>query len=109
MRISAKVEEVLREKYGQPIQAGDFWRGGNLAETADLGRMIAVGELTLKSEWETKDLLIVHSLRGENLDIDHEVNYISKRITRSAAEVMQSLRPTAVFLRARLRAGAEGL
>ncbi|MFA5516712.1 MAG: hypothetical protein WDA20_10535 [Desulfuromonadales bacterium] len=92
-----RVEETLREKYGPPAEAGEFWRTGAHDKTAGLGRMVAIGELTLRSAWETEDLVIVHTLAGESLDIDHEVNYISKSITQGAAEVMQSIRPLQFF------------
>jgi hypothetical protein len=93
----AKVEGVLLEKYGIPAETGKIWRSGNGNNTAKPGRMIAVGELTLKSAWDTADTLIVHTLRGENLDVDHEVNFISKHLTRDAAEVMREMRPKHFF------------
>ena len=93
----AKVEKDLRQKYGKPAESGDFWRDGALDRTADLGKLVAVGELTLKSRWETADTEIIHILRGENLDIDHEINYISKRFRRGAAGIMKEVRPQLSF------------
>lgn len=93
----AKVEGVLREKYGTPAETEKIWRSGATDKTAEAGKMIAVGELTLKSVWNTTDTLIIHTLRGENLDVDHEVNYIGKHLTRDAAEVMREIRPRHFF------------
>ncbi len=93
----AKVEGALREKYGTPAETEKIWRSGATDKTAEAGKMIAVGELTLKSVWNTTDTLIIHTLRGENLDVDHEVNYIGKHLTRDAAEVMREIRPKHFF------------
>lgn len=89
----ARVEESLRRQHGQPLESGEHRRNGSMPEGSDLGRMVAVGEVTLLSRWETEDTVITHVLRGESLDVDHEINYVSKKIGKTESRVMEQIRP----------------
>jgi hypothetical protein len=89
----ARVERILREENGQPAESGEIWRDGALKGREDPGRMIAVGELTLRSRWANDDTEILHVLKGDSLDIDHEVVYVSKRFGHTGTGLMDTIRP----------------
>ncbi|MBE0598448.1 MAG: hypothetical protein IH614_14370, partial [Desulfuromonadales bacterium] len=93
----ARVEEALRQRYGQPLKSEELWRQGGAAERSNLGRMIAVGQVVLKSYWEEGETLITHVLRGENLAISHEVVYASKQSGKTSGKVMEQIRPPQEF------------
>lgn len=93
----ARVEQTLRQRYGQPLSSGEVWREGSAADRSNLGRMIAVGQVVLMSRWEEGETLITHILRGENLNINHEVTYASKQLGQASAEVMEKIKPPQEF------------
>lgn len=88
-----QVERALRRKYGEPVESGEHWRNGPRPEESNLGRMIAVGEAALISRWEKGDTVITHILRGESLDVDHEINFVSKGVGKAERRVMDRIRP----------------
>jgi hypothetical protein len=89
----ARVGEELRRRYGSPVESREDRRGGAVPEESERGRLVAVGEVTLLSRWETRDTVITHVLHGENLDIDHEINYMSRKTAPAGSPVMEKLRP----------------
>jgi hypothetical protein len=93
----ARVDRILREENGRPVESGEIWENGALRGRVEPGRMIAIGELVLLSRWDAGETEIVHTLRGENADIDHEVDYVSKRLGRVGGKVMDGIRPRRSF------------
>jgi hypothetical protein len=73
----ARVNRLLREENGPPAESGEFWRNGAFREKLDRGQQVAVGELMMMSRWETAETDIVHVLRGERMNISHEIHFIS--------------------------------
>lgn len=95
----ARVEEVLREQYGTPAESGEVWRDRQdiVLDRSAWVRMIAVGQLAIVSRWETAETVITHILNGENLDIDHEINYVSKKFGKAAGKAIEKIRPPKEF------------
>ena len=89
-----RVGAFLRRQYGEPVESGEIRRNGTFGDQ-DLGRMIAVGQVILMSRWETDDTVITHVLRGESLNVTHEINFFDKSTGAAYRELMQDIKPPA--------------
>lgn len=90
----ANVEQILRQEYGAPVEAGLIWRNGAWEEGSDLSVAIALGELVLLARWETESTHFVHVILGDNLQIAHELDYLSKELGALEKELIQTAERT---------------
>ncbi len=74
-----RLDRLLKEKYGAPIQESVQWHDPRLwLEPAHWGHRIAIGALELRNEWTEPQAHIVMSLRrGDEGGIAHYVSYES--------------------------------
>jgi hypothetical protein len=82
-----RIDEILRDKYGEPVAAGEIWRN-EVRPAGDYPEAIAMGDLVLVTRWETDATDFIHVMRGENLQITHEVDYVSKELGELESEVI---------------------
>ena len=83
------IQDILTNKYGDPTKNEVYWSNDLYkGDEENYGTAIAVGHLTLESEWETEETLIRLRLYGDNFQIDHVVLYESKdlKYLKEAAE-----------------------
>ncbi|MBE0598447.1 MAG: hypothetical protein IH614_14365 [Desulfuromonadales bacterium] len=85
----AKVGALLQETHGEPVEAGAIWQNGAGEEEIEWTLSIAIGELILLGRWQTEESEIVHLLRGEEMKIYHEVEYLR----REAGEIEVKVKP----------------
>ncbi len=72
---------ALREKYGNPKSDDSFWSNDLYKENPDeWGMAVAVGHLSKYATWETDTTKIVLALRGDNFEIDLEIEYASREL-----------------------------
>lgn len=74
----ARIGALLQETYGEPLEAGTVWQDGAGEEEIEWTLSIAIGELVLLGRWQTETTDIVHLLRGGDLQIYHEIEYIRR-------------------------------
>lgn len=73
----AKISEVLEKKYGKPKEVDVDWKDQDTRpEKSRLGLAVATGRLTMSRIWWNGDTKIIHSLRGDNFEIKHNVSYV---------------------------------
>lgn len=73
------VQDVLTSLYGEPDEEHTEWldeyHRGNVE---NYGEAIAEGDLRLETRWETPDEVIVLRLYGQQGDVTHRADYLSK-------------------------------
>lgn len=73
-----KIEESLKEKYGNPLLSGPTWSNDLFkGDASNYGLAVSLGDLSYRSIWFLADLKISHSLTGDNYKIQHAILYLS--------------------------------
>ena len=75
------VKKVLKDKYGSPKKEDAFWSDDLYKdEPQRWGFAVSLGHLSYFSIWDDEKTIITLSLRGENYEISHAVEYLSKQL-----------------------------
>ena len=73
------VESILTAKYGAPDVADEMDWNNDLykGDTSNYGMAIAVGDLSMFSQWNTPSEKISEEIYGDNYDVVHRIVYLS--------------------------------
>jgi hypothetical protein len=71
-----KLNQVLTGKYGKPkvdkvVWSNELYKG----DPSSYGLAVSVGHLLYRSEWKLEHMTIVSVLKGEDLEVSHQVAY----------------------------------
>lgn len=75
-----KINGILIEKYGKPNKDLKIWSSESKIRNDNLGFSVSVGALSFRTAWFLPRTGIVHSLSGDNGNINHIVTYNSPYI-----------------------------
>jgi hypothetical protein len=71
-----KLNELLTEKHGKPKVDKVVWRNDLYKDNpSNYGQAVSVGHLTYRTEWNLGRTTIVSMLRGDSLEVNHQVTY----------------------------------
>lgn len=86
------LQELLSEKYGEPIVNEVFWKDETYKEDPlKWGEAVSLGHVVLMHQWETLESEIFLTLEGEAGEIHLYIRYISKQyFQKPSAEHKQS-------------------
>jgi len=81
------IKELLSKKYGSPIKDNRYWSRDLYKDDSDsYGMAIAVGDLSLYTNWENESTELILYLTGDNYVITFGVEYTSKNLRNLEAE-----------------------
>jgi hypothetical protein len=76
-----RVGEALTQKYGEPDEEYEHWENDLFRDQPESkGLAVAMGHLTMSALWELEETRILHSMRGDQFEIYHIVNYRSREL-----------------------------
>ena len=78
LRDFEKIGRLLRQVYGEPSGSDNHHdlRGSLYRDDRDYwGLAVATGQLAILSGWETDRTRIIHSIDGENYEVNHRIGY----------------------------------
>lgn len=74
-----QVKPLLWEKYGEPKEEEKLWLSDFFKDDPQRwDTALAMGQLAVYSKWLMNDVTIVHSLRGDNFEVEHVIEYSHK-------------------------------
>jgi len=82
-----KLKKLLTKKYGSPVESEQIWRDDLYkGDYNDWGMAISVGDMMYYSEWEIPETDVLIMLYGENYEINHQIEYSSKKFAKKEKE-----------------------
>jgi len=77
----ANIDDLLKDKYGNPISSGPQWVDDLYKDRQDeWGMAVAAGRMQMRSEWNTPRTDITHVMFGDNFKITHGIAYTSREL-----------------------------
>ena len=72
------IEGVLQGKYGTSSEVNNIWSNTLYKDDPEqYGLAISAGHYELGNTWRTENTGVVHSLKGDNFEIFHRIQYVS--------------------------------
>ena len=74
------VKEILKKKYGNPDKERLNWLNHQYEDKKeDWGLAVSLGHLDYYAQWNTERTIIFTGLTGDNIEIEHSVQYASTK------------------------------
>ena len=81
------IQELMIKKYGKPISDESIWLNDLYRDDpSQYGFAVSLGHYAKQAIWETERTKIIHTLRGDNYEISHGLNYSSKDLESLSEE-----------------------
>jgi len=82
-----RINKLLTKKYGKPHSQEERWTGDPLSLKKDPSEWhlaISMGNLSMFTRWKTDNSITTNMVAGDNLKIQHFVNYMDKSFERES-------------------------
>jgi hypothetical protein len=84
------IHGLVNQKYGKPESNDAVWLNDLYRDDpSNYGTAVSIGHYVKQAIWETERTKIMHTLRGDNFEITHGINYLSKELESLSEETKE--------------------